>query len=173
MQRPLRVDLAGKQFGRLKVVGFSHRDKQGRAMWKCQCECGKATIVEGYNLSSGHTRSCVCLQSETTIKRSMTHGKTPRGNWHPLYMRFAGMKSRCYNKNSHKYRIYGARGIKVLWNSFEEFLVDMELDFWLHVSRFGAKNTSIDRIDVNDHYSKKNCRWATWKEQRNNQRILT
>ncbi len=29
---------------------------------------------------------------------------------------------------------------------------------------------SLDRIEVNGHYEKSNCRWATRKEQRENQR---
>ena len=74
---------------------------------------------------------------------------------------------RCNNPKNHKYPRYGGRGIKFLWNSFEEFRDDMHESYLEHVKKFG-KNTSIERIDVNGHYCKGNCRWATAKEQSEN-----
>ena len=75
------------------------------------------------------------------------------------------MKSRCYNPNFPKYKDYGARGIYVCerWRlSFESFLEDM-----------GERpiGKTLDRFPDNDGpYCKGNCRWATPKEQRANQR---
>ena len=57
---PNRNDLVGKTFGSLRVVSFSHKDKGSRTHWLCECECGKTTTVEAYNLKSGHTTSCGC-----------------------------------------------------------------------------------------------------------------
>lgn len=33
-------------------------------MWKCQCDCGNEIIVRPDSLTSGHTKSCGCLQKE-------------------------------------------------------------------------------------------------------------
>jgi hypothetical protein len=37
-----------------------------------------------------------------------------------------------------------------------------------HVKQYGEKQTTLDRINSNDHYYKNNCKRATYKEQNNN-----
>ena len=80
------------------------------------------------------------------------------------YRIWAGMKTRCLNPRNASYHNYGDRGIHVCvrWrHSFRAFLRDM-----------GPRplGTSLDRIDNDDGYCKSNCRWATAREQRENQR---
>jgi len=41
---------------------------------KCKCTCGKIIIVRKQKFTSGHTKSCGCLQKEKTSKSSITHG---------------------------------------------------------------------------------------------------
>ena len=75
------------------------------------------------------------------------------------------MKARCENPKNKDFKHYGARGIKVLWKSQQEFVDDMYPSFLLHVEEFGSYNTTLERINGDGNYEKGNCKWATWSEQ--------
>ena len=56
------VDIAGQKFGRLTVVKRQGSDKQAKATWLCECDCGNKKVVAGYLLRRGNTTSCGCLR---------------------------------------------------------------------------------------------------------------
>jgi hypothetical protein len=58
----------GQVFHYLTTLSFS------KCYWTCQCKCGKTTKVKTNKLTSGHTRSCGCLQSE--IAKQIYTGQT-------------------------------------------------------------------------------------------------
>lgn len=87
-----------------------------------------------------------------------------------LYKKYRNMFQRCNNKNSCQFKYYGGRNIKLLWDNYNDFKKDMYKSYIYHLKKYGSKQTTIDRINVNDNYCKKNCRWATLKEQANNKR---
>lgn len=57
-------NLIGKKFGKLTVIKELESHTPQRR-WLCQCECGSTIGVNSYTLTSGHTKSCGCLRSES------------------------------------------------------------------------------------------------------------
>jgi len=152
-------DLTGLEFGRLKVIKRVENSKNGHSKWQCLCKCGKITVVFGSNLKRGHTTSCECLNDEVIEKHGLW-GTSTYNTWH-------GMVGRCTHQKNKRYKYYGGRGITVdpNWLNFKNFLNDMGVR--------PAKHLTLDRINNDLGYFKANCRWATWEEQRANQRPRT
>lgn len=146
------IDLTGKRYGRLTVLEKCENAKSKRLSWKCVCDCGNITIVQGNNLRSGNTKSCGCFQEHHNMRKSKLYGV-----WN-------SMKNRCYNPNVTRYKNYGGRGIKVCdeWaSSFSCF------SKWAFESGY-KEGLTIDRIDANGNYTPQNCRWVDIKSQQSN-----
>jgi len=76
--------LEGQKFGRLTVIKRS--DICGkRRRWVCLCDCGNETIVTTHELTSGHTRSCTCLQKEKARKHATELAKIQKKEKHPSW----------------------------------------------------------------------------------------
>lgn len=64
-----RIDLVGRKFGKLTVLGFDYADKHKQLHWVCQCECGTTKSVLGNCLKNGNTISCGCVNRAIHSKR--------------------------------------------------------------------------------------------------------
>ena len=102
-------------------------------------------------------------------RNSRTHGCAGKDHrtWTAEYRAWVSMKTRCSNRYVDRadYKNYYGRGIRICerWlESFENFLAD--------VGRRPSRAHSLDRINNDGNYEPGNVRWATWREQRMNQR---
>lgn len=165
---PTFINLTGKRFGRLVVLGLYGKNieaSQPIYYWVCLCECGNQKPIQGVCLRRGTTTSCGCYGKEQAFKKNATHNETGSS---AEYSSYSHAKNRCNNPKHHAFSEYGGRGIKFLFNSYEEFLAEL--------GRKPTAQHSIDRIDVNGNYEKGNVRWASKSEQqcnRRNTRTLT
>jgi len=156
-------DESGHLYGRLTVIA-REPNRGSYATWRCRCVCGNEVVVTATMLRSGNTTSCGCLRTEKTVARSFRHGAARRRRIWPEYYVWAEMVQRCTNTAHPQYRDYGGRGVAVEFRSFDEFIEE--------VGRRPSPDLTIDRIDNDRGYAPGNVRWATYTEQRLNQRRM-
>lgn len=159
-----RKDLTGLVFDRLTVVEFAEwriePAGQKKALWLCQCSCGKEIKAHQSNLLRGHTKSCGCLRADTITKHGMVYS--------PEYKSHREMLNRCTNPNDTGFDYYGGRGIGIC----ERWLEEMPQGFLNFYEDMGPSNgLTLERIDVNKDYSPENCKWDTKSNQSYNTRI--
>lgn len=75
-----RIDLLGKRFHRLVVIerveielpsikGPKRRHRRFRTRWRCKCDCGNYTTVDGGSLRDRNTTSCGCWGRTNIVER--------------------------------------------------------------------------------------------------------
>jgi hypothetical protein len=76
------IDYTDKRFGKLKVVGYSHRVKyksgSAKKFWNCICDCGGRIVTDSSALISARTTSCGC-------SRIRKGGKISRDGYRNVY----------------------------------------------------------------------------------------
>src|SRR4030067_1317356 len=127
--------------------------------WKnlYQCDCGNTIALIPAKVMNGHNKSCGCRRS--------IEGQSK----HPLYGKFRGMMTRCYDPNHAGYKHYGGRGITVC----QEWRKDPRLFIvWCIQNGWTGAWQYIDRMDNNKGYSPDNCRIVDAKINAQNRRCV-
>jgi hypothetical protein len=158
---PIKADpIPNTQFGRLtffKTIGRKvFPSGKSATVWWLGCSCGNTVEALTTNVRSGHTKSCGCLEIENRKTMNVTHGDEGKR----ILTIWRGMLQRCHDPKSISYKYYGAKGVRVLWSSYEEFKRDMGESY--------RDGLTIGRRESSGHYCKDNCRWETPAQQNRN-----
>jgi len=147
----LAKDLTGKRFGKLIALKRAGSDKHRKALWLCECDCGKKIVVSANHLQRAAVKSCGCL----------FHGESRTRLW----IIWSGMRERCSTPSCSGFANYGGRGIEVCdeWHDYTTFKK------WAIENGY-EPNLTLERLDTNGNYEPQNCCWATVKEQNENKR---
>jgi len=97
MRKAKTKNLEGKIFGRLTPLYLDHYDKEYGALWYCECECGKFSLVRASALQNGSTQSCGCLQKERLLEaNSLGYGESSINGLYCNYRAHARNRNLCF-----------------------------------------------------------------------------
>lgn len=68
--KPEYLELAGRKFNRWTLLEFKTRNKEGRVLYLCKCDCGTVKTKVARDILEGKSKSCGCFRKEETIKRN-------------------------------------------------------------------------------------------------------
>lgn len=85
-------DLRGHRNGRLVAVEVIGRNHEGRALWRCACDCGGHAVVQANNLTrKAGTSSCGCARRDANERRRLRDGVWNEGKSYAV-----DQGARCY-----------------------------------------------------------------------------
>jgi hypothetical protein len=135
-------------------------------------EKGKSDKYEMRCLKCGRTK--FMLSSTIRNEKGITHkscGKGLRIKNKYFYSRWKAMRTRTTNPKYEHFECYGGRNISSdEFVNFIDFYDAMYDSFVEKANEIGEENTSLDRINPNGDYTRKNCRWIHKNEQQKNTR---
>ena len=160
-------DITNIKYGKLTAIKFIKKaGKRKKYYWLFRCECGKEECIIKETVTCGKKIMCNNCAKEVVRNSKITHNMSNTR----FYRIYRGILNRCKLETWSGYKKYGAVGIDICerWLKFKNFYDDMYISYLDHSKKHGEKNTTIDRINGNENYSPKNCRWLDYERQANN-----
>lgn len=151
------VTHVGEKYDDMVITERVENSKSNKIMVKVECaKCGRTKVMQYHKFKNGiGTSHQYCANQVTKCKH--------------FHDKWLSMRRRTTNPNCERYEQYGGRGISSdYWKFYIDFYDDMYESYLEHVKKFGKKDTTLERIDVNGDYCKENCTWVTYAEQQSN-----
>lgn len=151
-------NLLGNEYGDLRIIGIADQRRGSAAVYQCKCiKCGIESLETMAQLKHNihHGTHCFKLLPNDEFKTA-------------IFRRYNLMYQRCNNSDNSAYQHYGARGIKLMYNSAVDLYYDFIDELREHAKIYGLRNSTFDRIDVNGNYEKSNLRITHQKVQSTN-----
>lgn len=148
-----KIELTGKTFGKLKVVGDTGKRKSRRPIWKCECECGNVVEVLGKYLLIGDTKSCGCFSIGNAHNRT-GYEKLSGSYWYVVTSQAKRRGIPCEITPKQAYE-------KIIKQGWRCAFSGEPIDFALNIRDARKEQTaSLDRIDNNKGYTLDNIQWV-------------
>ena len=156
--KPTNLNVAGVKFGRLTALKHTEKDRFGKFIWRCECECGEFVDIRLNDLRSGKQKSCGCLRRENSQKVGrLNKGKVSpqRGeNW------YGDLSGKYYSQIR-----YSARKRNIEFNVSPKYLWELFVKQGEKCALSGLQipineDASVDRIDSGVGYIEGNIQWV-------------
>lgn len=166
--KPYRIlgeveDLKGKQFGYLTVTNFDHKDKNGKAIWKCQCDCGNTCLELANSLKRGLVISCGHINRQKAAQRMKKMSTIHNASREPWFSNYSSMVTRATNPNDNDKKYYNHDQIN--GPMIEPSWLKNPWNFYQEIGPKPDPTYSIHRINPKLGYVKGNVKWASKSEQ--------
>jgi len=152
------IDLTGKKFCHLTVIGRASSNRQGSATWNCLCDCGKEVVFSNDHLTrkAKPVKSCGCQAIKSGAKHSQWKGYGEiSGNWFHSHI----LRER---KQNDRVRVPVDLTIEQIWDLFLKQDRKCALS-GLPLTISGShhyNDASVDRIDSSKGYTIDNVQWV-------------
>lgn len=154
-----RVDITGRRFDKLIVIGVYDSVPYKGVRWLCLCDCGNHAIKFAYSLAEAKHTGCRECQSQSRSASRIRHGARQRIRKHEharLYSCWKGMHDRCTIASHPGFKYWGGKGVTVCgeWATFEPFRD------WALTHGYTDEMT-MERQNPDGNYEPANCEWIT------------
>jgi hypothetical protein len=80
VERRNMIDETGHRYGRWLVLGEAPRKPNNTIYWLCRCDCGTESVISGYSLRYGRTKSCGCGRNIGRHQSKSVRARISRAN---------------------------------------------------------------------------------------------